>query len=337
MTFTLPEPYPAHSFNLTSSIPGMPPNIQDNRKGPSPNDYAMYNEGTPLLNKHQRVMGPSNKVVEFEPLNQCRVARLSECSDDSLVGAFQDLVGLQDSRTFQIVDFDRKTPLFFTKETANCCERNCFPALCRPEHTEIYRVESNGSALKIAKMDRSCCGGSVSITDSNNRRIGQISSKYSCSRLLMTVKASDSRQTYTVASDRWGFTRWFGKLPFGSCRAIQFQIVKPDGHPVALISNEWTGLLREIFTDADDYFVEFGYVSDVKERLLLLCTAIFIDSLYFSGMFCNWTIRSLVMKKFNPVNKMTKVGKLGTYIPVVYNTVMGGSNTKKPGPYDARY
>eukprot|EP01054_Gregarina_sp_Poly1_P000540 Gregarina_sp_Poly_1__539@NODE_112_length_13900_cov_236_895034_g99_i0_p5_GENE_NODE_112_length_13900_cov_236_895034_g99_i0NODE_112_length_13900_cov_236_895034_g99_i0_p5_ORF_typecomplete_len339_score28_29Scramblase/PF03803_15/9_3e30HEAT_PBS/PF03130_16/0_43HEAT_PBS/PF03130_16/1_4e04_NODE_112_length_13900_cov_236_895034_g99_i077878803 len=338
MTYTLPEPYTgqyatgeASGINLTGSQSLSPAAAYHvDYPPPATNFDVQINERTPLLApKQQRVMGPKDNFIQFSPLDQCRIARLSECSDNSLVGIVQDLVGLQDSRSFQIVDMERKQPLFVTRETANCCERNCFPARCRPEHTEIFQVLSEDRLAQVAKMDRSCCGGSIAIVDSRGKRLGSIHSHMSCSRLLMTLDSNSTRTKYTVSTDRWGAARWLGKLPFGSCRSIQFKILAPNNHPVAIISNEWTGLCRELFTDADDYFVEFGRVEDSNDRLLLLSTAIFIDSLYFSGMCCSWTLRGLVLKKFNPVAKMGKVGKLGKYLPTLINAVAAQQGGRK--------
>eukprot|EP01055_Gregarina_sp_Pseudo9_P001673 Gregarina_sp_Pseudo_9__1672@NODE_2127_length_1136_cov_10_635369_g1963_i0_p1_GENE_NODE_2127_length_1136_cov_10_635369_g1963_i0NODE_2127_length_1136_cov_10_635369_g1963_i0_p1_ORF_typecomplete_len325_score30_57Scramblase/PF03803_15/3_2e31_NODE_2127_length_1136_cov_10_635369_g1963_i0911065 len=317
MTYTLPEPYQAANLTASSYVV-QEPQYETLHAPPQQAFNVDVNERTPLLvNKQQRLMGPKEEFVQFNPLDHCRLARLSECSDDSLVGAVQDLIGLQDSRRFQIIDFERKQPLFVTQETANCCERNCFPARCRPEHTEIFQIGANGTLHRVAKMDRSCCGGSLSVVDNRGRRLGTINNHLSCSRLLMSVNSSGTQSHYTVFTDRWGAARWIGKLPFGSCRSIQFKIIDPNNYPVALISNEWTGLCRELFTDSDDYFVEFGNVADSNDRLLLLATAIFIDSLYFSGMCCSWTLRGVIMKKFNPVAKMGKVGKFGKYLPAV--------------------
>eukprot|EP01056_Protomagalhaensia_sp_Gyna25_P002672 Protomagalhaensia_sp_Gyna_25__2671@NODE_2526_length_1035_cov_75_965863_g2094_i0_p1_GENE_NODE_2526_length_1035_cov_75_965863_g2094_i0NODE_2526_length_1035_cov_75_965863_g2094_i0_p1_ORF_typecomplete_len328_score33_83Scramblase/PF03803_15/1_8e33_NODE_2526_length_1035_cov_75_965863_g2094_i034984 len=316
MPYTLPEPYyDPSTVNLTKSIPNpVPPEPHD----PSPVAFEVE-EKTPLLSpKKQRIMGRKGELAEFGPLDQCNLARMSECSDDTLGAAFQGLIGLQDARVFQVVDVERQLPLYYTRETASCCERNCFPGRCRPEHTEIYQANGN----KVAQMDRSCCGGSVNVVDNRGKRLGYISNHLSCSRLMMTVSITSTKNKYTVSTDRWGLVRWLGKLPFGSCRSIKFTIMTQDHYPVAFISNEWTGILRELLTDADDYFLEFGHVSNPDDKLLLLATAIFIDSLYFSGMCSNWTIRTLLLKYFNPVAKVQKAAKVvGTLAGPVYRRV----------------
>lgn len=54
------------------------------------------------------------------------------------------------------------------------------------------------------------------------------------------------------------------------------------GQVVATIRKRWSGLLREAFTDADNFGIEFlpGPISPV-ERRLLLAAAVFVDLMYF--------------------------------------------------------
>lgn len=58
--------------------------------------------------------------------------------------------------------------------------------------------------------------------------------------------------------------------------------VQHDGKKISLIAKKWSGLGKEMFTDADNFKVEFierSLTSD--QKLLLLSAAIFIDILYF--------------------------------------------------------
>lgn len=58
--------------------------------------------------------------------------------------------------------------------------------------------------------------------------------------------------------------------------------VRRDGKAISLIAKKWSGLGKEMFTDADNFKVEFIERSLTSDRkLLLLSAAIFIDILYF--------------------------------------------------------
>ncbi|MCA6523953.1 MAG: phospholipid scramblase-related protein [Pseudanabaena sp.] len=58
--------------------------------------------------------------------------------------------------------------------------------------------------------------------------------------------------------------------------------IQKNGRDVSIIEKKWSGLSKEIFTDADNFRVRFtdGKLT-ADERLLLLAGAVFIDLLYF--------------------------------------------------------
>jgi len=58
--------------------------------------------------------------------------------------------------------------------------------------------------------------------------------------------------------------------------------IQKNGRDVSIIEKKWSGLSKEIFTDADNFRVHFidGKLT-ADERLLLLAGAVFTDLLYF--------------------------------------------------------
>lgn len=53
------------------------------------------------------------------------------------------------------------------------------------------------------------------------------------------------------------------------------------GHEVGQISKKWSGLLKEAFTDADTFGVQFGPSMPPNHRALVLAATFLIDFLYF--------------------------------------------------------
>lgn len=54
-----------------------------------------------------------------------------------------------------------------------------------------------------------------------------------------------------------------------------------QGRQVGQVQKQWSGALREIFTDADSFAVEFGNELSANERMVILSTSILIDLQYF--------------------------------------------------------
>ncbi|MDX1977891.1 MAG: phospholipid scramblase-related protein [Pseudanabaenaceae cyanobacterium bins.68] len=54
------------------------------------------------------------------------------------------------------------------------------------------------------------------------------------------------------------------------------------GRPIALINKQWSGLAKEMFTDADHFQIEFIASSlNFDRKLLILASALLIDLMYF--------------------------------------------------------
>lgn len=64
----------------------------------------------------------------------------------------------------------------------------------------------------------------------------------------------------------------------------EFPVTDASGREVGLIAKKWGGGLKEIFTDADSFGVEFSDASLTEnDRALLLASTFFIDALFFEG------------------------------------------------------
>lgn len=101
----------------------------------------------------------------------------------------------------------------------------------------------------------------------DGRPVGALQQRWSLFSKCFDVLDASGRTLMTVRSPLW--------------RPWTFTFER-NGSPVAVVSKRWGGLLREAFTDADSFRVEFG-AADLgpDERALLLAAALFIDLQYF--------------------------------------------------------
>ena len=66
-------------------------------------------------------------------------------------------------------------------------------------------------------------------------------------------------------------------------RPHTFMIHKPGGDEVARVTKKWSGLIREAFTDADTFRLQFHNDLDQDFRMLVLATAFAIDMDFFEN------------------------------------------------------
>lgn len=61
-----------------------------------------------------------------------------------------------------------------------------------------------------------------------------------------------------------------------------FPITDLNGHEVAVIKKKWSGFLKEVFLDADNFMVEFKSPKLTQEqRMVILAASVFVDLQYF--------------------------------------------------------
>ncbi|XP_070173361.1 phospholipid scramblase 1-like isoform X2 [Littorina saxatilis] len=66
------------------------------------------------------------------------------------------------------------------------------------------------------------------------------------------------------------------------CGDIEFEVTAPDEQThVGQISKQWTGLAKEIFTDADNFGVTFPLDMEIKTKATMLGAVFLIDFMYF--------------------------------------------------------
>jgi len=69
---------------------------------------------------------------------------------------------------------------------------------------------------------------------------------------------------------------------YSVCGSVEFQILSRDGGTqVGKISKKWSGLLREAFTDADNFGISFPVDLDVRMKAVMLGACFLIDFMFF--------------------------------------------------------
>ena len=134
---------------------------------------------------------------------------------------------------------------------------------------EIHVVENDGRPVLTADRSFFWFFAHLNVRDADDKPIGTINRQAGFFTRKIALTDSVKRSA--------GLIR--GRL---FPRPYTFFIDNPQGVEVGRITKEWSGLGREMFTDADTFRVEFGDTERSQQmRLLLLAAAFAIDLDFF--------------------------------------------------------
>ncbi len=107
----------------------------------------------------------------------------------------------------------------------------------------------------------------LEIVTEEGKEVGALEQRFAFFSKCFDVLDSSGRELLRVRSPLW--SPW----------TFAFQ---KNGMEVALLQKRWSGLLTEVFTDADQFRIQFQSASlSPEERFLVLAASLFVDLRYF--------------------------------------------------------
>lgn len=106
----------------------------------------------------------------------------------------------------------------------------------------------------------------LQVIDANGMPLGTIQQRFSLMSKLFEVRDGNGQVLAEIQGPIW--------------RPWTFRVMV-QGQEIGKISKQWSGLLKEAFTDADTFGVEFGPAMSPTLRPLVLAATFLIDFLYF--------------------------------------------------------
>ena len=106
-------------------------------------------------------------------------------------------------------------------------------------------------------------------TMNGNKYLGKVQLRCSFCTREMNVFDENNQLMYQIIS------------PF--CEFWTFYIETPTGERVGEVKKKWSGLLKELYTDADNFGVQFPTSATANQKAVLLAATFLIDFLYFEN------------------------------------------------------
>jgi len=167
--------------------------------------------------------------------------------------------------------------VYKAKEETECCTRMvCGPA--RPFDMAIYdnaeqEVLHLNRPLACSSCCFPCCLQSIEVCAPPGNTIGFVNQKWTCIKPKFEITDGDGNVALVIKGP------W---CTYSCAGDVEFKVMTPDESvEVGRISKQWSGLLKEAFTDTDNFGITFPMDLDVRCKATLIGAAFLIDYMFF--------------------------------------------------------
>lgn len=187
------------------------------------------------------------------------------------------ITGCETRNKYKIQDSSGRQ-LFFAEETTECCTLICC-GVNRPFDMKIRDMADRTiihlhRPLRCTSCCFPCCLQILEVSSPPGTPIGTVEQEWSCCVPLYRVKDADGSTVFKIEGPICTYSC------FGS--DVEFKVLSADGiTQVGKISKQWSGLLKEAFTDADIFGINFPMDLDVRMKGVLLGACMLIDFNFF--------------------------------------------------------
>lgn len=167
--------------------------------------------------------------------------------------------------------------VFFAAEDTDCCTRQC----CGPARPFEMKILDNlqrevihlTRPLRCSSCFFPCCLQEIEVQSPPGTVLGYCSQEWS---ICIPKFEIQNAQRETVLRIEGPFCQC------NICGDVEFQVLSADGqNQVGKISKQWSGLAKEMFTDADNFGITFPMDLDVTTKAVVLGSCFLIDFMFF--------------------------------------------------------
>lgn len=132
---------------------------------------------------------------------------------------------------------------------------------CLPFNLEV--TDQNGAVLANLKRGFTLFLSKINVVDNSGKIVGSVKQKFTFLKREFSLMDASGNQFATIKGD------W---------KAWDFSITDMQGNSIGSINKQWGGILKEVFTDSDKYFVNIeDSVTDENQRMTVITVASLID------------------------------------------------------------
>ena len=260
--------------------------------------------GTSICSEDNYLGSPPRAISQTKnsniPPELVRLNNIDKLIIKEKVKLLETFVGFEQSNEFELLLPDTNELLFRAIEHSGCCLRNCI-TWARPFDMEVSL--NSGETMFVAKRTFKCC---VFLRCCDCLCANYIAD---CFRDQISVYGTNEKYLYGTVQEagswirpRYNVFNSMGKVEFKirgpfftctscgcckccprCCRQARFKVFDAKtGERKGMFYKEFSGVVKELLTDADNFVIEFPEQIDVRMKTVLLSAVFLIDMIYFN-------------------------------------------------------
>ncbi|XP_018589382.1 phospholipid scramblase 2-like isoform X1 [Scleropages formosus] len=167
--------------------------------------------------------------------------------------------------------------IYSAKEKNDCCTRNC----CGSLRSFDMKIKDNvgNEVIRLIRPFRCatcwcpCCLQELEVQAPPGTTVGYVVQDWHPFLPKFSIQGP-SRETLLKLEGPC--------FACNCCGDVSFELKGKDGgKPIGRISKQWSGLLKEVFTDTDNFGIQFPLDMDVKVKAVLMGACFLIDFMFF--------------------------------------------------------
>ncbi|CAJ1086173.1 phospholipid scramblase 3b isoform X1 [Xyrichtys novacula] len=167
--------------------------------------------------------------------------------------------------------------IYKAKEKNDCCTRNCCGSL-RSFDMKI-KDNSDREVIRLIRPLRCvscwcpCCLQEMEVQAPPGTTVGYIKQDWHPFVPKFSIQGANKETVMKLEGPCFACN---------CCGDVNFELKSKDGEtPIGRISKQWSGLLKEVFTDTDNFGIQFPLDMDVKMKAVLMGACFLIDFMFF--------------------------------------------------------
>ncbi|XP_053565982.1 phospholipid scramblase 2 [Bombina bombina] len=258
-----------HPQGAFQGPPGQPP-------------YVAYGGPHPIQNQP---MGPGPTPSAWMPVPETipncppgleYLSQIDQLLVHQQVELLEALTGFETNNKYEIKN-SMGQKVYFAAEENDCCNRN----FCGSARSFAITIVDN-TGREIIRLHRPlrcssccfpCCLQKLEVEAPPGNPIGYVVQNWHPCLPKFTIQNEKGENVLKIRGPC---------IPCSCCSDVNFEIKTLDETSVVgKISKQWTGLIKESFTDADNFGVQFPMDLDVKIKAVVLGALFLIDFMFF--------------------------------------------------------